>query len=618
MIVSVSSFTASSVALPNNAVKSLVFLAAQVLVAWAVYKFASLLAAKLNQFTSLLMFSEDYIQRGWYLGTRGVSGSSILVLLFTVFYALAHLFGTLLWALDAPGYIMQSRNVSASEIGGAVLANPAYVVQLPVNGSNMTTIDDDLPRAFGVNLFDSSLNLTLTGEFARGDRQVTPATQPKAGGRIWLDEQGLSVSPDTMAMFVYETDKDGKITSPCRGYQYTGKIWGWNCTFNNSLASQLTDNLGGRPEVHWDDKTDAMDQSRYIRINRLDNVWASFGSGGGTAVMKQMFAVTKGTRRHTFLLSFFRCTLLTKPTVPFQPDEISDILKRTWSTNETEQHAPLLDKLFTSITAAQDQGRSFTYGINSVSNSNFSATQVGWEYLTSMVDDRALYSMLRITLTNITLVRSENITSAPAPFEPCEAYYMNEAYGGKVTGTDCIGSEVFPDARFFGQVDTSAVLILYGLGAGRTNASADALYQPVWEWYVGRAERMDALLLSRGLLVSVSPALVTVALSSVQEAVSHLQILLVALAALFAAAGWLALQLLAGPHWSNTLLANLVAQQRRRGPGYVKTPLEVQLHVNGKKGDIRIDGSMVMFEGNDTSTVYVQQWAPHKMQQQLH
>ena len=78
--------------------------------------------------------------------------------------------------------------------------------------------------------------------------------------------------------------------------------------------------------------------------------------------MKQVLTVTKRDRRHIFIHSVFRTTMTTIPGVPFALEEVSDLLKRTWSLNETEQQAPLLGRLTNSIMAAQDANESFMFG----------------------------------------------------------------------------------------------------------------------------------------------------------------------------------------------------------------------------------------------------------------
>jgi len=345
MISSTSAFVASSVALPNNAVKSLIFRCAEVLVGVAIYKFSALFAAKLNLFTPYLILAEDYVQRGWYIFSRRLSLSTMLVLCFTLLYVLAQLFGTLLWGLDSPGYVMQSSNVSASEVESARLSDPGYVVYLSPNGSDLASLDKDLSRAIGANIFNGNLNVSLTGKTDRGERHVTPPTRPEVGGRIWLDGQGFSVSPDSAAMVTFGTEENGTIiNSGCPvEYAYTGSYWGWTCTFNNSFTDQVLNTITTRPEIHWDDGSDRELDSRYINLNRQDNVWTTLGKGGGTAGMKQMFTVTKGESRHIFVQTTFRVSMVGLPTAPLRTSEISDLLRRTWSPNVADQHAPLVD-----------------------------------------------------------------------------------------------------------------------------------------------------------------------------------------------------------------------------------------------------------------------------------
>ena len=60
-----------------------------------------------------------------------------------------------------------------------------------------------------------------------------------------------------------------------------------------------------------------------------DNIWFAYGQGGDTAVMKQVFTVTKGGRRHTFLETVLRCTMVTNATYDFAMSEVDDLLRRT-------------------------------------------------------------------------------------------------------------------------------------------------------------------------------------------------------------------------------------------------------------------------------------------------
>ena len=174
------------------------------------------------------------------------------------------------------------------------------------------------------------------------------------------------------------------------------------------------------------------------------------------------------------------------------------------------------------------------------------------------------YSLFRASIVNITLVRSDELPEPVAPFEPCDKFYSNIAFGGKVTQTDCYISSLSDREqeghRFWGQIDTSAFLILNGiLGDGRFNYSDEALNQQAWEWAFDNDELLSNLVLSRGAILSLGPEIVTVEVSSVQPAISPLQILLVIMCAVLAAVSWLSLIFFAKPHYSSSLLANLVA-----------------------------------------------------------
>ncbi|KAH8593118.1 hypothetical protein B0O99DRAFT_653503 [Bisporella sp. PMI_857] len=562
MLSSTSYFIASSISIYHNAIKSLIFTAAQLLFAMSVYKFFSLIASKANLFTSYLMFMEDFVQKVYFIFSRGFSPNSVMVLCFAVVYAAAGLYGTLLWGLDAPGYIFQGKNVSASTLNNSLLGEPAYILYLDARRNNLAMLDKELPHMIGANLFKPGVNFTLTSEVNRGVPQVVAPTRSKVGGRVWLDTEGLSVSPDTQVMVSFKKNDTGPLINMDCPVLESGKgvAQFWNCTFNNSFVDPLLTTIIGIPEVHWDNPSDLLHDSRYIKPDRKKNIWAAFGQGGGTAVMKQMFTVTKGTRRYSFIETTFRCTMLTMPGVPFSSYEVADILKRTWSTNATEQQAPLIKRLSNSIARAQDQNQSFLFGVNDATD--LTTTQVNWEYLTSELEGSPLFSVLRVSITNITLVRSETIAVTPTPFASCDTSIQNLAYAGVVSDTDCATAKQGMGSVFYGQVDTSAVLILYGLGDGRSNISSIALDEKIYEWSIESSRRMDDLLVSRGFIVSVNASLVT------------LEMVLVLLTVLLAALGWICLRLFSSSHWSSSLLSNLLAptgmtDDKKQSPGYI-------------------------------------------------
>jgi len=146
------------------------------------------------------------------------------------------------------------------------------------------------------------------------------------------------------------------------------------------------------------------------------------------------------------------------------------------------------------------------------------------------------------------------------PFGPCDKFFQSEATGGKVERTSCYRSngEDQSSHRFLGYVDTSSSFVIVGiLGDGSTNTSAKALDQSVYLWVGSNTERIENLLLARGFMLGLNPELVTVETSKLQPAMSYLQMLLVLIPVLLAAAGWLLVRVGATNHYSSLLLGNL-------------------------------------------------------------
>lgn len=558
-----------------------------------IYKLFSLLAARSHQFTSYLMFAEDYIQRWLFLSSRGLSRASLVVLGFSILNVLASLYGTLLWALDSPGYIFRQSDVTAAAYTRLRNMNPPYIVQLHLGSDTLDDAEATLSQAVGSDLFQPGLNYTLTGKVQRGTPEITaPTRQDGVGARIWLDDEGFSVSPDSYAMLPGSTTMKGQTFPSCM--YFNGGAAAWNCTFNNTFSEAIINNVIGLPEVHWDDESDLQLDSRYIKPNRIDNIWASFGAGGGSAAMMQVFTVTKGTRRHTFVEAVLRVTMLTNPKVPFSSKDVDHLVRRTWSPSEAERKNPLIDKIVGGMMRAQDEDLSHQFGANSVENSNLTALQSTWSYLTAVgpLDGKDLFSLITITSTNITLIRSETLDNPPSPLEKCDKWsFQNEAFGGKLTQTDCAAAVVNnDDGKFFGQVDTAAVLIAYGLGNGRSNVSSESLNDKVLSWAETMAPTLERLLVARAYMVSIDPALVTISVQELIVAMSGLQLFLSLLAAVLAGAAWFALSFFADAYWSNTFLASIMHTTldwggRKPRPGYVHNPPSVE-PLTGRDGDL--------------------------------
>ncbi|KAH8651918.1 hypothetical protein BGZ60DRAFT_387860 [Tricladium varicosporioides] len=601
-----SSFTVSSLPVDYNAVKSLIFGSARFFIGFALYKCFSLIAARSDLFSSYLMFTEDYTQNFLYMWSRGFSKNTLLVLCFAILYAIANLYGTLLWGLDSPGYIMHYQNISAAYMNKSLLEDPSYIIQLDTGRNNLATLDQQLPNLMGANLYKAGMNVTLTPDVHRGSIEITTPTQTKVGGRIWLDSEGFSVGSDDFAMVTYKYDNNGttvplELTCPLNVPTGIGVAYIWNCTFENAYVLPLLTPVVGRPIIHYDDVSDKLLDWRRVTPSRQKNVWAAFGTGGGTALMKQVFTVTKKNRRHTFIHNVFRTTMLTLPGVPFARTEINDILKRTWSLNVTEQEAPLIGRLTNSIMAAQATNQSFMFGVND--GSDLTATQVSWEFLTpEPTKGSQSYSLMRISLSNITLIRSETLPQEVKPYNSiCDYSFSNLAYGGVVTETDCVLGGPVPNPHFFGQIDTSAVLILYGLGDGRSNISAKALEQEPYAWNVENSERIDDLLIARAFIVAVDPAQVTLISGRLTPAISQLQMFLVLLSAFLAVVAWILLTLFSTSHWSSSLLQNLLAPMdvgngRKMNPGYINPVPDIKLQVIGTSKVVTVDNAIFKLE----------------------
>jgi len=524
-----SPFVNSSLGIYHNALKSILFRIAELLLAYTIFKLFSLLAAKAKSFTSYLMFSEDHIQKSIYIVSERGSKNSFLVLGFTIAYSLAQLYGTLLWGLDAPGYIEKSRNVTAAALNSSLLADPGYIVTLTMKPDQFATLENTLPQIIGNNLYKSGVNFTLTGQVDRGHPAIVPPTRPEIGPRIWLDDQGFSVGPDSYVTVIISKDSSGNVTNPtggttvdpCPQQLMSPNSWAWNCTFPHGFADASLSYPLGRPEIHWSDEIDLNYSSTYIRPNRQRNIWASFGQGGGTVAMKQMFTVTKANRRHTFISTVSKFSMVTGD-VDFQHSEVEDLVKRTWSSDPEEQKMPMVGHLTQGLLRAQRNDESYMYG--SAAQTNTSTFQATWEYLKTITNGADNFAIIRISAVNITLLRSETLSQPIQPFEDCDFSFQNEAEGGRVSDTDCIGSDGGLGKKnwgFLGQVDTSAVLIMYGLGDGRANVSATALNQETYEWSMRNSERMDELLVARGFVVGVDPGLVTLQVRLLSETYMH-------------------------------------------------------------------------------------------------
>ncbi|GBF59728.1 hypothetical protein TMEN_1769 [Trichophyton mentagrophytes] len=612
----VSNFVATTLAVGHNAVKSILFRIAGLCLQVGVFKFFALIASVKNAFTAYLMFTEDYIQRTLFVFSRGFTHQAVIVFSFTILLLTSGLYDTLLWGLDSPGYVSLKRNVTASTLKDQLLRRPGYVVFSSTKPEDFDTLDRHFADSMNGNLFQSHLNFSLTGSVDLGKPEPVPPTQKfnlqkNIGPRIWLDNEGFSVSPDTYVTTSSISNLERKEYYICPWVPITeGESASWECSFDNIHAGQFARTPLGQPEIHWDDVTDQSYLSEYMRPNREDNPWSFLGSGGDTAMMKQMFTVTKGRRRHTFLENVMKVSAVYDHNQPFPRDSVHDLVKRTWSLDTSQWDDPYITKITEKIRHGVSNNTSFQFGSVQKSGNN-TVLQFHYEYLNLVATESVvIFSLFRISLINITIIRSETLPEPVKPLEGCEHYYHNRATGGKVYGTSCYeqGSSNKTGARFFGQIDSSSVLVIGGtLGDGSTNVSSVALNQKGFQWVANNTEKLDNLVLSRGYIMAIDPGLVTLETSRVQAAMSPLQVLLVILPIIFCATIWVWLWLRVDPHYSNSLLANLYATTNvgdtntSADPGYIQTMPDVGLVK--KDGKVQMATSTGVFIHNHSETV---------------
>ncbi|KAI6754730.1 hypothetical protein HG530_012482 [Fusarium avenaceum] len=600
MIDSTSAFIHSTLPLYHNAVKSIIFKCAEILMGIFIFKLFSLIAARSKQFTAYLMFTEDYIQRTLFITSRGFSRAAIVVLFFSLLNIVVSLYGTLLWALDSPGYIFQASNATVFDYEDQRNVNPPYIVQLSLAPDALPDTDSRLPQIMGADLLHTGINYTLTGQVDNYNppEVVAPTQHDSVGARIWLDSDGLSVSTDGYVALPLD-GKVGNEVFPQKCIKFYNGSASWNCTFSNVFSTGIATVVTGKPEVHWNDATDKVYDTRYILPNRVDNIWVSVGAGGGSVAMKQVFAVTRKTRRHTFSQSTFKATMLASGNSLFDINEVTDLVERTWSPNITERTDPRIGQIVDGMMGAQARNKSFHFGGNYPSNDNKTVTQSNWGMYTLETNGNTVYSLISITTTNMTLIRSETIAEAPIPYQKCDrTNFQNEAFGGKVTRTDCDASKDSDGTvGFFGQVDTAAVMIAQGLGDGRSNLSAASLDNDVFNWFNNKANTIESLLIARAYAVSIDPSLVQITVDKIMVAMSYLQLYLSCLALFLAIILWLGLMIFADAHWASSLLANLInttSEPKKNKPGYITRAPEVTLQAGAHtKKSLAIDGMPV-------------------------
>ncbi|KJA14054.1 hypothetical protein HYPSUDRAFT_49450 [Hypholoma sublateritium FD-334 SS-4] len=519
-------FFASTIPVSQNAVKNIVFRVSAIVLNFVVLRFLAFVAFRRQDYTAFLMFAEDIIQKALFVVDR-FNKQAVLVLLFAALTFGAGFYDSLIWAFDAPGYVLRTRRISADALSSQMLPNPAYVTFIPNNIS-----DVDIKTTLGTNLYASGLNFSLPGiyqlQLAEVVPEQVPLTDPDSAPRIWLDTDGFAVGLDQSIM-VWAGCAIGNAPSGLPGVQ----VQGWACATNNSNALNIFEQAMGLPQIWWD-----LDHAEYLLPNRKDNPWYNLEREGETAIMKQVFTVTKGTRRHTFVQTMLKATMLGIPTL--DDAQIADLIRRVWSASAGDANAnatvsTAVQVLVDHVLSAKTNGTSYVFGSFIQQNDTVYALSAEFLNIPSSTGE-ILYSVLRTVVTDTVLVNSETLAVAPTPAGPCALVYRNVAYGGVVGQTNCNTAAVKENQTvpatgpFLGQVDISAVAIMTDiLGDGTMNTSAGALDQAGVDWYTANYKQLDQLLISRAMIVGGARGAVLVDTTYAVAAVSYMQLLLVAL-----------------------------------------------------------------------------------------
>jgi hypothetical protein len=200
MVSSSSAFGKSSLDVGQNAAKSILFRLSAMLLQFTVYKIFSLIASRKRAFMPYLMFTEPPIQQAMFVAYSFIRGNGMLVLGCAGLFAAAGVFDTVLWYLDAPGYVLRPSFVNARTVAPQrLLPQPSYVVEHSTTLGNVTAMNGELNDVIGRAVFQTGLNFTLTTDVRHGRPRAVRLTRDVrvSRPRILLDNDGFSVSADT-------------------------------------------------------------------------------------------------------------------------------------------------------------------------------------------------------------------------------------------------------------------------------------------------------------------------------------------------------------------------------------------------------------------------------------
>jgi hypothetical protein len=430
-----------------------------------------------------------------------------------------------------------------------------------------------------------------------------------AGPRIWLDNAGFSIGVDQLITVT------GTTVCPVRTVNATLQVW--NCQVNNTDALTVLKGQAAQPQIWWDNLPSAQDH--FLGPDRRDNPWMSLGTGGDTAAMKQVFTVTKENRRHTFLQSVIKVTMVTLYPTTFDSVEIIDIVRRMFCDDPGQPLTPDIKAIADVVIGAQTNQTSLTIGFSQQETYSVLSSRIELlNVMDAFLATERLYTSLRLIYTNITLIRSETLPNPIMPYggsADCPNFFSNVATGGRVRSTDCyksIGNQT--DARFLGQLDASAVFIHTDvLGDGRQSVSAAALNQTGVDWYLRNSPHIDDLLIARGLILGGDRDAVPLAVQVLQPAISYLQLLLLLLSAVVAIVVMVLVKVGESTgYYTNSFLSAVCATMHIDGrdgttsctkAGYLHKPPEIELVTAGQHVVISTSGRVftTVVEGNGKS-----------------
>lgn len=555
-------FITSTIQLPANAVKSILFTVSALLVQLAVSNFFSLIAFRSDAFTSYLIFSEPLPQQLIYILRR----RSFLVLSFLVLFTAGGLWATMLWGLDHPGFLFHPHRVTVDTLANHRRLGPPYAIMSQSPPGNVSALN--LVADLGTGLFEG-INATLTDQVAAGHPQIaqTPKWKPYddgdtsltagsqfPGARIFLDDQGWSVGIDPLAQTVESWDK-------CASTYLSVMDTNWACEIdyrnNTRIGADYFQSPFAIPYMWWSAMNGVVDAVT-ITAERGSNPWDSLGTGGDTAMMKMVFSASRGNRKHTFMVSAIKSTLMAFGNAQIQMADVRDLVKRTWRAGESSE---LQTQDVDAIVAAV--GIPYTGLVLGRQHSDgYKVTTRNYQLQSIMVGDTTVYTVFQILDANITLINSETVPQAPTPFEHCDTWYQNVAYGGVLAGSDC-ALALRGDGKtgvFQGETDTMGVFVLTGtLNNRRATTSADALNGDAWRWTQDNNNAIEALVLSRAYIIAGNLRLVAVDVGVLRPAVSIVQLILVLLPVLVFFVSWGVVLGWVESHFQSSLFSNLVA-----------------------------------------------------------